>query len=306
MDKNDLYGFVHSSMTASGGSTLGLIDVEILNWERFNPKRDQKTYTWLRLDNDAWASQDLYGLTPTEKFVWIVLLSLASKTNAAKISVDVDFVAHNLGIKADTVSQAIEMICARHLATARGRARPHTTPTYERTNVRTNDIAQIKKPKTAAAPDGFAEFYSSYPRKVGKTAAMKAWHRVVSEPGFLLADLLAAREKYRAYCAAQGTEPKFIKHPATFLAGWRDCLDPDFGKSESFGGKPVLIRGPDWTQAAKDVRDHLHTGFSIRDELARLLDKIGRDRLLQFPLDEFRQSGRVPGMLKAAFEGRAS
>jgi hypothetical protein len=83
-----------------------------------------------------------------------------------------------------------------------------------------------------ASPDGFAEFYLSYPRKVGKTAAMKAWRRAASKPDFSLADLLVAREKYRAYFESSGVEAKFVKHPATFLGEWRDWLDPITGTSD--------------------------------------------------------------------------
>lgn len=72
-------------------------------------------------------------------------------------------------------------------------------------------------------PD-FLEFWGKYPRKVEKRAAFKAWN-ARRKDGVSPEDMIKAAENYAAYCAAQGTEPRFIKHPATFIGHNRPFED---------------------------------------------------------------------------------
>jgi len=62
----------------------------------------------------------------------------------------------------------------------------------------------------------FEEFWSDYPRKVNKQVALKAY-RARRREGVSAEDLLAGRDRYRAYVEAEGTEEKYIKHGSTFL-----------------------------------------------------------------------------------------
>lgn len=63
----------------------------------------------------------------------------------------------------------------------------------------------------------FASFWESYPRKVSKTSAIKAWAKAKLPP---LSELLTALEKQKA----NWTDPQFIPHPATWINGrrWED------------------------------------------------------------------------------------
>jgi hypothetical protein len=50
-----------------GKNSMTLIEIQITNWEKFNPKRDQNSYSWLRLNNDFLDDQRLYDLSPEQK-----------------------------------------------------------------------------------------------------------------------------------------------------------------------------------------------------------------------------------------------
>ena len=80
--------------------------------------------------------------------------------------------------------------------------------------------ARNQKEKTPPIKDGFDEWYSSYPLHKGRGQAERAYTAACkSAPPETL--LTAAR----AYAVqTQGTDPKFIKHPATWLNGkcWLD------------------------------------------------------------------------------------
>ena len=78
------------------------------------------------------------------------------------------------------------------------------------------------KDTSADADDEFATFWATYPRKVGKGAARKAWTAATKVTS--AATITAGADRYVAECRAAGTEPQYIAHPATWLRAerWAD------------------------------------------------------------------------------------
>lgn len=89
------------------------------------------------------------------------------------------------------------------------------------------------KPKTSSSsaapsdvvPAGFAEFWSAYPRKVGKGAAMKLWSRL--KVNGHLPKVLAAIEAQKRSEQWKRDCGQFIPYPATWLGQgrWDDDVD---------------------------------------------------------------------------------
>jgi AraC-like DNA-binding protein len=83
------------------------------------------------------------------------------------------------------------------------------------------------KPQARISPaevaDGFERFYGAYPRKVAKAAALKAFAKAV-ENGIAAETLIAGAQRYAVERKDQ--DPKYTKHPATWLNGgcWEDEL----------------------------------------------------------------------------------
>lgn len=67
--------------------------------------------------------------------------------------------------------------------------------------------------------DGFDEFWQTYPRKIGKGQAKKAWTKAVrsTHPHVIIR---GATEFYQ-WCVRDQTDAQFIPHPATWLNGER-------------------------------------------------------------------------------------
>ena len=79
------------------------------------------------------------------------------------------------------------------------------------------EVIQIKS-NTDTTPGDFADFWASYPRKVGKAAAAKAWARLGA------ADRRKALEALPRYVASVDVKReggRFVLHAATFLNGRR-------------------------------------------------------------------------------------
>lgn len=96
----------------------------------------------------------------------------------------------------------------------------------EKTVPTTLDRSAAKRGVDRGVDDGFEAFWSAYPRKVGKGAALKAWQKIRPANGTRAAILTAV--------AAQRTSDQwhkdggqFIPHPATWLnqTRWEDSPD---------------------------------------------------------------------------------
>jgi len=72
------------------------------------------------------------------------------------------------------------------------------------------------KPKGAAYPKDFEEFWKAYPRKVDKGMAYKKYRARVRD-GWSAHELLTAAENYALQCRKKNTGKEYIKHPKTFL-----------------------------------------------------------------------------------------
>lgn len=81
--------------------------------------------------------------------------------------------------------------------------------------------ARIQK-ETHSAPEGFTDWYASYPRKIGRGQAVKAYALACKKASPEM--LLEAARKFAT--ASVGKDQQFIPHPATWLNGERWLDDP--------------------------------------------------------------------------------
>ena len=95
---------------------------------------------------------------------------------------------------------------------------------------------------SAAADDGFSDFWTAYPRKIGKAECKKRWQRMVKT------DRVAATTAavhLAAYVASQGVELQFVPHPATFIGSkrkWEDWVDgPPAGYDGAKGAEEKFV-----------------------------------------------------------------
>lgn len=126
--------------------------INIRNWDKYNPKRDQKSYTWLRLNNDTFSGQDFCEYSAQELIVWISILCEASKKNSGKIDLklpylkiitrlsDTEINAAILKLHDDNYLEIEGDVVSLHHAVAPLQI---TTPTYVRTYERTNNIVDL-------------------------------------------------------------------------------------------------------------------------------------------------------------------
>lgn len=79
----------------------------------------------------------------------------------------------------------------------------------------------------------FEEFWSAYPRKVGKAGARKAWPKACKK--LEAARLVKAADYWTGLWENAGTEAQFIPHPATWLNGERWNDEPPVARGQPTG-----------------------------------------------------------------------
>lgn len=83
--------------------------LEILNWEKFNPRKDLKSMPWFRLESDIGYSETLFGLDAETKWLWIFLLSTCARKVNANIEGNYEYISFHSGIEVEKVKKAIKV-----------------------------------------------------------------------------------------------------------------------------------------------------------------------------------------------------
>jgi hypothetical protein len=235
-----------------------VIKLKILNWEEYNPKRDQKTYTWLRLQNDVATDKKLFALTAEQKWVWVCLLCEASKANHGELEFDLAWLVEITKVKRSIIEVLLAELEKRGIislslppATA---DLSQTTPTYERTNVRTNETyertedsvaVKITAQPAAIAPQLEGEFTekASELLKTVPIPAQEAWLAAYGDAAWIRTEI----NKAAAWIV---TNPK--KAPRLFPRFMNDWLSRGWEQyRKTLKSNPSQGEEPEWKKRAR-------------------------------------------------------
>lgn len=93
-----------------------------------------------------------------------------------------------------------------------------------------DNCSSLRSEQSCAKPSGysteFEQAWMAYPSRTGhsKAEAFKAWKARIAD-GETVETILQGINRYAAYCAANHTEPRFVKHAATFFGPDRHYLN---------------------------------------------------------------------------------
>ena len=139
------------------------MDIEFRNWDKYNPKRDQKYYSWLRLSNDLITCPDLHDFESLEKYIWVLVLCEASKKNKARVKLNIAWMSAQSKIDAAFLVLTVQKFATHGFITIHDSTNAGfrscavvdvktTTPTNERTYGRTNgrtDVLELENDPTS-------------------------------------------------------------------------------------------------------------------------------------------------------------
>lgn len=86
------------------------VDVTILNWEKYQFRKQIKSPSWFRVENRLWCDQQFFYFTGEERWVWICLLSLASQKQSSSLSISLEWFSQNSGVKPESIKVSLEKL----------------------------------------------------------------------------------------------------------------------------------------------------------------------------------------------------
>lgn len=166
---------------------MDLIEVEVANWEKYNPRSDVKRNSWFRFENDIVTDDRFYTFTHEELLAYVYVLSTCSKRGAPRIQVNLEHVVRAARISPRAMISALDKLQELEILTAdvtdalRARYADVTLRTYETndTNVRNDTNKNTSySDSTSAQSDMFP--VEQKPRKVQRlTAADQELNRLI-------------------------------------------------------------------------------------------------------------------------------
>ena len=138
------------------------VDVTLLNWEKYQFRKQIKSPSWFRLENRLWQDQQFFYFSAEERWVWICLLSLASQKQSATLSVALEWFSINSGVGVPTIESALQKLKDNNCLEYTLRARNVHVPICNSTRQdRHNKTIQDKTKKTDISIDADAKRLAS-------------------------------------------------------------------------------------------------------------------------------------------------
>jgi hypothetical protein len=173
-----------------------LITVSILNFQKFNPRKDSKRPTWFRMEHDLFEDSKFFDFSDSELRVWLYLLCRASREGVTgKVTVNVDHAYRVGSISKESLYRTLKKLQERRVLTIHSHAGRFETlrdlPATNDTDVtddtlRTNErdekplrrpaaVAQAKESKTFSTwksySDAYRKRHGAYPIRNAKISS---------------------------------------------------------------------------------------------------------------------------------------
>lgn len=85
-----------------------IIEIEIKNWAKYNPRSDVKSCSWFRMSNDFFLDPDFYGCSLATRIIWIYTLSVASKKMSDTVRINTSMLSDSLKIPMSDIEKSIK------------------------------------------------------------------------------------------------------------------------------------------------------------------------------------------------------
>lgn len=142
-----------------------MIKVSIPNWAKFNPRSDRANYSWFRLENNFFHDQAIFGLTDSQKVLYLFLLCEASKKNSGDLIIRPNYLVALAGADQKKIDKDIKALVDCGLLTAEGRQDDGIEPALlPATNERTNGTytGQDAAPEARSPVDVFVDTWNAW------------------------------------------------------------------------------------------------------------------------------------------------
>lgn len=191
--------------------------IKLVNWDKYQHYKDRNP-PWIKLYRDIHRNYEFSNLPDASKLLAFCLMPIAADQNN-RIPHDLNWLKKEAGIKGKIDLKPLQVIgfieveqdASNVLADCKQDAMPETE---ERRGETETDIYKT-----------FDDFWSAYPKKVGKEKAKSVWRtKNLDEIGSIILEHVIERAESDKQWLS---DRQFIPHPTTFLnrGGWTDEYD---------------------------------------------------------------------------------
>lgn len=144
--------------------------IEVINWEKYNPRTDAKRPAWFRVDNRIATGPGFYGLDCEQRWLWIFLLCLVSQANGEPIVWNSAYAGGLTGVSEKKQDETLE-IFEKFVRLRVVRKVTSTTSHATQQNTTEQDITKY----SCAAPEQSSGRNAvEYPEELSEPARVKA------------------------------------------------------------------------------------------------------------------------------------
>ena len=93
------------------------IHVTILNWEKYQFRKEVKNPSWFRLENKFWNDSQVFYFSAEERWVWVCLLSIASQKQSPEISFSAEWFSQESRVGIPSIDSALEKLACNKCVT---------------------------------------------------------------------------------------------------------------------------------------------------------------------------------------------
>jgi len=117
------------------------IHVTILNWEKYQFRKEVKNPSWFRLENKFWNDSQVFYFSAEERWVWVCLLSIASQKQSPDISFSAEWFSQESRVGIVSIDSALEKLARNECVTYTSRPCNSTRHNKTRQDITRQDIS---------------------------------------------------------------------------------------------------------------------------------------------------------------------
>jgi hypothetical protein len=153
------------------------IELELLNWDKYNPRKDLKATTWMRFQNSIYEDPQFFDFDHGEICFWIYLLCMASKKQSSTVIVNITHAERIGRFKKSTIDSCIEKLKHINCVTERHAHVTSTLRARHTTNERTEQNMTNVTNDTHATRARYAVEKNAENLPTDKSGGSKVWDR---------------------------------------------------------------------------------------------------------------------------------
>lgn len=97
-------------MSISKGIGISEIEITILNWDKYQLRKEIKNPSWFRLEHRFWNDQQFFHFSAEERWIWVCLLSITSQKQSPTFKLNLEWFSVESRVGIQTIHDALQKL----------------------------------------------------------------------------------------------------------------------------------------------------------------------------------------------------